>query len=207
MSLVTLIVSARYCPNCDHTMYSRAKHDFNACPCWVESHQANQEDSSIPLTGVAIDGGSDYIRVIGKGIPKNLFLEGITPNMLHEDWNQKINKYGTLKGEHGITAEFESNSVDRPKETFLIGKVKDLISGLVEGMHIEFQEVNSCHNLALIEKSGDGYDIQLAEPLNGKTYYECGNLNTVLIMLYKSGIMYNSQATLRLVREEKDGTL
>ena len=82
------IILGRYCPACDHTYFSRARHDFCACPCWLSSGRT---------TGGYIDGGRDYVKVGGKGITVRIEISQ-TDKELVEDWRSGTNKYGILKG-------------------------------------------------------------------------------------------------------------
>ena len=84
-------ILGRYCPNCDHTYFSRARHDMNCCPCWISSERK---------TGGFVDGGREYLRVGGQGIVVRIFIEQ-TNEELAEDWRTGANKYGLIKGNVG----------------------------------------------------------------------------------------------------------
>lgn len=86
----TITVLGRYCSVCDHTYYSRTRHDMTCCPCWISSKRE---------TGGYIDGGRDYCRVGGKGEFILLTLP-VTQKQLHKDWNTQQNKYGLIKGRY-----------------------------------------------------------------------------------------------------------
>ena len=76
-------VTAIKCPKCKDTIYSCARHDFRQCSCGE----------------VAIDGGFDYVRVIGATETKQLEIDA-TRKDLFDDWNKnKKRKYGLIKGE------------------------------------------------------------------------------------------------------------
>ena len=75
-------VIAIKCPKCKDTVYSCARHDFRQCSCGQ----------------VAIDGGFDYVKVIGVVVPKQLEIDA-TRKDLFDDWNKnKKRKYGLIKG-------------------------------------------------------------------------------------------------------------
>ena len=84
-------VLGRYCPTCDHTYFSRTRHDFTACPCWLSSGKK---------TGGYVDGGRDYMKVGGKGITVRIKISQ-TDQELETDWRKGTNKYGLLKGKQG----------------------------------------------------------------------------------------------------------
>ena len=71
------------CKKCGDTIYSRAQHDFHYCSCG----------------GVAIDGGREYTRVIGniKNIIEKQINIKVSQKKLYDDWNLKLDKYGTIK--------------------------------------------------------------------------------------------------------------
>ena len=72
------------CPNCKDIIYSRAHHDFHYCSC----------------TQVAIDGGFDYVRILGNNTKTfSKFIIGVNRDDLFNDWNENINKYGCIKPE------------------------------------------------------------------------------------------------------------
>ena len=85
-------IIGKYCATCDHTYFSRALHDFACCPCWIDSKHT---------TGGYIDGGRSYVKCGGSGILVRLHLEQ-TIYQLEHDWRTGINKYGLLKGRHGV---------------------------------------------------------------------------------------------------------
>lgn len=74
------------CPQCKDTIYSRTTHDYRPCSCGT----------------VAIDGGSEYIRVLWKqdvcSIPKP-FKKNVkhTKKQLYDDWNHRKDKLGLIK--------------------------------------------------------------------------------------------------------------
>lgn len=82
----------RYCPNCDHTYFSRARHDFRACPCWVENNRK---------TGGYVDGGRDYLKIGGSGIVVRITIPQ-TEEELVADWAKGEDKYGLIKGRVGV---------------------------------------------------------------------------------------------------------
>ena len=78
------IVKAIKCPECNCTIFSRARHDMRSCLCGK----------------VSIDGGFDYVKLNfpnGKAIPEIFDLEiDQTPMELFEDWNRSEDKYGLI---------------------------------------------------------------------------------------------------------------
>ena len=69
------------CPNCKDIIYSRAHHDFHYCSC----------------ERVAIDGGFDYVRILGEGGRTfSKFIMGVDKTDLYQDWNNRIDKFGTI---------------------------------------------------------------------------------------------------------------
>ena len=94
------LVLGKYCPTCDHTYFSRARHDFRCCPCWVESGQK---------TGGYVDGGRDYLRCGGGGILMRIPVQQ-TFSELEQDWARQHNKFGLIKGKVGT--EFVEDSYD-----------------------------------------------------------------------------------------------
>jgi hypothetical protein len=72
------------CIRCGDIIYSRATHDFRSCGCGYTS----------------IDGGQDYTKVSCEDLTSVETLEvklpGITKEILYDDWNFRIDRYGTL---------------------------------------------------------------------------------------------------------------
>ena len=56
MNQYTIIKNSAQCRKCLVILESKHAHDFQACDCFQESDGA---------TGIAIDGGTDYIRHLG----------------------------------------------------------------------------------------------------------------------------------------------
>lgn len=78
-----MTVNAIYCTSCKDTIYSRARHDYRSCSCGK----------------IAIDGGFDYCKIIGKVTDfesKRIKIKE-TKFDLYKDWNEGINKYGLIK--------------------------------------------------------------------------------------------------------------
>lgn len=83
-------INAIRCLKCKSIIYSRCRHDFRWCNC----HSC------------AIDGGFDYMHIIGN--PNDYMIEKINilndkfdddaKSILYNDWNKKENKYGVIKG-------------------------------------------------------------------------------------------------------------
>lgn len=73
------------CPNCKDIIYSRAHYDFHYCSCGQ----------------FAIDGGFDYVRILGNNPNKlfSKFIMGVNKLDLYQDWNNRTDKYGTIKPE------------------------------------------------------------------------------------------------------------
>lgn len=75
-------VNAVKCMECGDIIYSRTQHDFRECSCG----------------GSFIDGG--FVLVRFGGVCTDLFLFDIgslTKEILYEDWNKRIDKYGLIK--------------------------------------------------------------------------------------------------------------
>jgi len=71
------------CNRCGDFIYSRAGHDFHRCTC----------------KAVAVDGGFDYLRVLGNGKDFN-YIEvvlDVSKEELYDDWNEHQDKYGLIK--------------------------------------------------------------------------------------------------------------
>lgn len=86
-------LTAIQCNKCKNIIYSRCRHDFHSCECGACS----------------IDGGFDYIRVIGKPEDFNTIKVSLDfddfddmKRALYEDWNNSINKYGTISDKKHI---------------------------------------------------------------------------------------------------------
>ena len=90
---MTRTILGKYCKTCDTTYFSRARHDFNACPCWISSERK---------TGGYVDGGRDYLKVGGQGIVVRITIEQ-TDEELAKDWSTLQNKYGYIKGNVGTS--------------------------------------------------------------------------------------------------------
>jgi len=77
-------ISGIKCKNCNATIYSRARHDYHYCLCGA----------------VAVDGGRDYMKIIGDmetfEIVSIQLHEDITNEVLFRDWDEQTNKYGTI---------------------------------------------------------------------------------------------------------------
>lgn len=82
----------RYCPNCDFTYFSRARHDFRPCPCWIESGTKD---------GGYVDGGRDYLKCGGKGIIVRVTVDQ-SEQELALDWKNGTEQFGLIKGNVGI---------------------------------------------------------------------------------------------------------
>ena len=79
-------IQAIQCPVCKAVIYSRARHDFHWCPCGEAG-------------GVFIDGGFDYMRCGGPDLAtiQHVEVEVVTSrDELYNDWNLRINKFGTI---------------------------------------------------------------------------------------------------------------
>ena len=76
-------INAIKCNSCGDTIYSRALHDFRWCSC----------------KGCAIDGGLDYIRVVGENYKMEDLNLILTRKQLYEDWNSTADKLGVIKNE------------------------------------------------------------------------------------------------------------
>jgi len=78
-------VSTIICPICKAEMFSRARHDYHGCKC-----------------GTFVDGGFDYLRYgwpNGTDKPTSRIRYVVaTRQELYDDWNQRIDKFGFIKG-------------------------------------------------------------------------------------------------------------
>lgn len=70
------------CKTCGETVYSRARHDFRDCGC----------------KAVAVDGGFDYLRVIGGEAAYEVVKLSVpvSPQELYDDWNLSADKWGRV---------------------------------------------------------------------------------------------------------------
>jgi len=76
------------CPICGDKLYSRAQHDFRECSCG----------------SMFVDGGFElYTRI---GFPSDMLkhikmetirLLGVTEEVLYDDWNKGIDRFGLIK--------------------------------------------------------------------------------------------------------------
>ena len=73
-------VSAIQCNDCRDIIYSRARHDFRWCTC----------------KNCAIDGGLDYLRVIGDGYKMKTLVIESTKEELYNDWNNSKDLFGLV---------------------------------------------------------------------------------------------------------------
>ena len=95
----SVIVTSLKCPKCGDIIYSRARHDFRSCSC----------------EAVAIDGGFDYTRIIGNDCPKTeiLVVDGADKQMLYDDWNKRIDKFGLIKKENQVSERKSDVKINR----------------------------------------------------------------------------------------------
>lgn len=84
-------VLGKYCKTCNTTYFSRARHDFRPCPCFITSNRK---------TGGYVDGGRDYLKCGGTGVVVRITIAH-TDKELEEDWRTQNNKYGYIKGDVG----------------------------------------------------------------------------------------------------------
>ena len=79
------MVAGVMCKQCGDLVFSRARHDYRKCTCG----------------SIAVDGGFDYMRIIGEeeNVGQiNTFEIKQTKKELFADWNSGKNKYGIIKG-------------------------------------------------------------------------------------------------------------
>lgn len=78
-----VLVKCVQCPSCADLIYSRAVHDYHHCSCGE----------------VMVDGGFEYLRYGWKDKMPKVIKKFIRSNekQLYEDWNKRINKFGTIK--------------------------------------------------------------------------------------------------------------
>jgi hypothetical protein len=84
-------VSAVHCHECKEVVYSRHRHDARQCSCLGDDALAS---------GVMIDGGRDYTKLIYKNLETFLLKEieiDATTYILEEDWKNCADKYGVIK--------------------------------------------------------------------------------------------------------------
>ena len=87
-----MLVKGIRCKHCGDIIYSRAQHDFRWCSC----------------CGCAIDGGFDYVKIIGTPSTYEVMTIDILESkddeevkkILFDDWNRGKDKYGIIKGKH-----------------------------------------------------------------------------------------------------------
>ena len=83
-----MIVKGIKCKKCGDVIYSRSRHDFHWCSC----------------NSVAIDGGFDYLKIIGQPNDWKLNSVEVLPlesednvkKILFDDWNSGKDKYGVI---------------------------------------------------------------------------------------------------------------
>lgn len=75
------------CRTCGDEIYSRAPHDFRVCSCWNPDK----------YTGVAIDGGWSYTRVVGTPAASRTVEVDATRHELYQDWARGGNKFGKIR--------------------------------------------------------------------------------------------------------------
>jgi len=78
-------ISTYECPKCKDKIFSRAHHDWRECSCGE----------------IFVDGGFEYIRVgyITEPPPMIEVEIDVTKKKLYDDWNNRTDKYGIIKGE------------------------------------------------------------------------------------------------------------
>jgi len=74
------------CQKCGRGLYSRARHDFRACPCG---------------SGLAVDGGLAYLKVTFREYDDHELadfeVEGVSAKELYEDWRSGKDQYGIIE--------------------------------------------------------------------------------------------------------------
>ena len=91
-----LEVPALKCPCCESVVFSRANHDFRSCPCGAVSVDAG-------FSGYGGRIAWDGARV--PEMPERFSLtldEGVTQQVLYDDWNHGRNEYGIIRGPHAL---------------------------------------------------------------------------------------------------------
>ena len=73
-------VSAIQCNDCRDIIYSRARHDFRWCTC----------------KNCAVDGGLDYLRVVGDGFKTKALIIESTKEELYNEWNNSKDLFGLI---------------------------------------------------------------------------------------------------------------
>lgn len=76
-------INALKCNSCKDLIFSRARHDLHYCSCGK----------------VAIDGGFDYLRVLGNAgdFDGQEIDLNVTRDELYDDWSNYQDKYGIIK--------------------------------------------------------------------------------------------------------------
>ena len=78
-----ITVNALICASCGDAIYSRARHDCRSCTCG----------------DIYVDGGFDYVRAgFRDKSPENVKIEvDATKQVLYNDWNNRIDKFGLIR--------------------------------------------------------------------------------------------------------------
>lgn len=75
------------CAKCNQFIYSRAFHDFHYCKCGA----------------VAIDGGFEYLRIIGDAddfTVEEKDIGDVNKKMLYNDWNYRYDEFGRVDSDN-----------------------------------------------------------------------------------------------------------
>ena len=128
---MTRTILGRYCKTCDTTYFSRARHDFNACPCWISSGQK---------TGGYIDGGRDYIKAGGSGVVVRIPVTQ-TDKELYQDWNTSTDKYKWIEGNTGTVVEYSN---DKKSEDRML-TLKEFEQEITEDLKAQFGDETLVH--------------------------------------------------------------
>ena len=81
----TIVVQGAICPKCNAFVYSRARHDFRWCPCKT----------------MAVDGGFDYLKILGEFLKIEARRIKATRQQLFNDWNNEKDKFGIIEAKMG----------------------------------------------------------------------------------------------------------
>lgn len=84
-----LKVNAIKCSKCKDYIFSRHVHDFRVCSCY------KPEDKEHFF--IAIDGGREYLRMIGDGFDVYEVEINVTNKELIKDYLNETDKYGSFK--------------------------------------------------------------------------------------------------------------
>ena len=144
-------VTAACCKKCRVWVYSRARHDFNSCPCG----------------GVSVDGGRDYLKLsfdAGTVQPQvKQFVIQATNKELFDDWTHGAYKFGLIHDNIAgrstlvylaVPYTHKSRAVQEARFHAVNRAAAKL---MLAGFHI-FSPISHTHSIALDSKLPTGYE-------------------------------------------------